>query len=211
MNVFEDFSLSAVLHEFGQLMKTPCVVILLALIVVAVWQIGDLLMELILERRKREKNIEELLANIRNKEKSDISEAISASRIPAAQKRMLKNLIDNDEFDENDRKIMAVKYIDDEEARFERKTAIPDLVAKLGPMFGLLGTLIPLGPGIVALGQGDTATLSDAIGLAFDTTIAGLLTAAVGSVISNIRNRWYDGYMSDFETLMEIVLEEADK
>ena len=37
------------------------------------------------------------------------------------------------------------------------------MIAKLGPMFGLLGPLIPLGPGIVALGQGDTVTLSEYI------------------------------------------------
>lgn len=36
-------------------------------------------------------------------------------------------------------------------------------VAKLGPMFGLLGTLIPLGPGIVALGRSDTAALSQSM------------------------------------------------
>lgn len=39
-------------------------------------------------------------------------------------------------------------------------------------MLGLLGTLIPLGPGIIALGQGDTQTLSTSLLTAFDTTIA---------------------------------------
>lgn len=58
------------------------------------------------------------------------------------------------------------------------------MIAKLGPMFGLLGTLIPLGPGIVALGQGDTVTLSESMNVAFDTTIAGVISAAVASVIS---------------------------
>lgn len=53
------------------------------------------------------------------------------------------------------------------------------MIAKLGPMFGLLGTLIPLGPGIVALGQGDTVTLSESMNVAFDTTIAGVISAAV--------------------------------
>ena len=61
------------------------------------------------------------------------------------------------------------------------------MIAKLGPMFGLLGTLIPLGPGIVALGQGDTATLAGSLGVAFDTTIVGVISAAVACVISNVR------------------------
>ena len=90
-----------------------------------------------------------------------------------------------------------------------RTTSITDMIAKLGPMFGLLGTLIPLGPGIVALGQGDTVTLSESMNVAFDTTIAGVISAAVASVISHIRKRWYNDDMVSLETLMEAVLEEV--
>ena len=78
-------------------------------------------------------------------------------------------------------------------------------------MFGLMGTLIPLGPGLIALGQGDTMTLSDSLIIAFDTTVAGLITAAVCYVIAKIRRRWYDDYMVSLETLMDAVLEEASK
>ena len=78
-------------------------------------------------------------------------------------------------------------------------------------MFGLLGTLIPLGPGIVALGQGDTQTLSDSLSIAFDTTIAGLISAAVCSVIAGIRRRWYDDYMSSSEAMAEMILERMEK
>ena len=82
------------------------------------------------------------------------------------------------------------------------------MIAKLGPMFGLLGTLIPLGPGIIALGQGDTVTLSKSLLTAFDTTVAGLICAAVALVISVIRKRWYSEYMADTETVIECILEE---
>ena len=83
------------------------------------------------------------------------------------------------------------------------------MVAKLGPMFGLMGTLIPLGPGIVALGQGDTASLAASLGLAFDTTIAGLISAAVCVVISHIRRKWYEDYMVSMESIMDCILEEV--
>ena len=81
------------------------------------------------------------------------------------------------------------------------------MLAKLGPMIGLLGTLIPLGPGIIALGQGDTLTLSQSLLTAFDTTIAGLIVAAAALIISGIRRGWYNGYMSVLETAMECVVE----
>ena len=104
---------------------------------------------------------------------------------------------------------MAERLLATEEARNARTTSITDMIAKLGPMFGLLGTLIPLGPGIVALGQGDTVTLSESMNVAFDTTIAGVISAAVASVISHIRKRWYNDDMVSLETLMEAVLEEV--
>ncbi len=207
---FANLSLSEVLHELGQVMKIPCLIILLALLVVAVWQIGDLVMEALTERRHREKDVEGLLDRLHAAEDSaGRVQVLEESALPAGQKRMLKKLAEEGGLSEGERTALAQKFLGDEEGRYERRTAVTDLLAKLGPMFGLLGTLIPLGPGIVALGQGDTATLSNAIGLAFDTTIAGLLSAAVGSVVSNIRNRWYDGYLTDLETVMEYVLEGA--
>ena len=91
---------------------------------------------------------------------------------------------------------------------YNRILRITDTVAKLGPMFGLLGTLIPLGPGVVALGQGDTVTLSQSMSIAFDTTIAGIITAAICAVISTIRKRWYASDMADVEAIMEGCLQE---
>jgi len=74
-------------------------------------------------------------------------------------------------------------------------------------MAGLLGTLIPLGPGIIALGQGDTLTLSQSMLTAFDTTIAGLIAAGICLVVHSFRTHWYRGYMSDLETLVDCVVD----
>jgi biopolymer transport protein ExbB/TolQ len=73
-------------------------------------------------------------------------------------------------------------------------------------MLGLLGTLIPLGPGLIAMGRGDTYTLSLSLLTAFDTTIAGLAAAAAAYVVSGIRRNWYENYMTLLETLMLCVL-----
>ena len=78
-------------------------------------------------------------------------------------------------------------------------------------MFGLMGTLIPLGPGLLALGQGDTKTLSDSLLIAFDTAVAGLISAAVAYIISAARKSWYEQYMVGLETVMETILEEQSR
>jgi biopolymer transport protein ExbB/TolQ len=94
-----------------------------------------------------------------------------------------------------------------EKAKREGVIKLTDGIARLGPMFGLLGTLIPLGPGIIALGRGDTYTLSQSLLTAFDTTVAGLISAAVAFVISGVRKRLYSKHLAMLEHEMENVLD----
>ena len=105
------------------------------------------------------------------------------------------------------RESLAARIVEEEQNVYSRRIRISDIIAKIGPILGLLGTLIPLGPGIIALGQGDTITLSSSLLTAFDTTILGLLSAGTAMVISTIRKSWYNNYMSVLETLAECILE----
>lgn len=82
-----------------------------------------------------------------------------------------------------------------------------DIVVRLGPTFGLMGTLIPMGPGLAALGAGDITTLAEAIIIAFDTTVTGLAASAVAYVISKLRKRWYEEDLSNLEVLINSTLE----
>lgn len=75
-----------------------------------------------------------------------------------------------------------------------------DFITRLAPMLGLMGTLIPLGPGLAALGDGDVKILSTAMSVAFDTTVLGLLCGMVGFVIARLRRRWYDKALSIMES-----------
>lgn len=67
-----------------------------------------------------------------------------------------------------------------------------DLLSRCGPILGLMGTLIPLGPGLTALGNGNMEILATALTVAFDTTVVGLLIGLVNYCISRMRRRWYD-------------------
>lgn len=67
-----------------------------------------------------------------------------------------------------------------------------DFITRLSPMLGLMGTLIPLGPGLAALGDGELRILTTAITVAFDTTVIGLLVGMIGFVLGRLRRRWYD-------------------
>ena len=86
-----------------------------------------------------------------------------------------------------------------------------ELIVKLGPVFGLLGTLTPLGPGIIALSTGDTQTLSASLLVAFDTTVVGLICAAVCTCITTIRKRWYEKDSIMLSLVMEALVESENK
>ena len=62
---------------------------------------------------------------------------------------------------------------------------------RIGPALGLMGTLIPLGPGLIALADGDLKTLSANLIIAFATTVVGILIALICGGVHSIRKRWY--------------------
>ena len=74
-----------------------------------------------------------------------------------------------------------------------------DVLARVGPMLGLMGTLIPLGPGLAALGKGNVAVLAQAVTVAFDTTVMGLLIGVLAFVVSRLRRRWYEELLDTLE------------
>lgn len=74
----------------------------------------------------------------------------------------------------------------------KRRIERADFITRIAPMLGLMGTLIPLGPGLSALGSGDISVLTTAMTVAFDTTIIGLLAGVIGFVLGRMRRRWYD-------------------
>ncbi len=81
----------------------------------------------------------------------------------------------------------------------KRRVERSDFMARIAPMLGLMGTLIPLGPGLAALGDGELSVLTTAMSVAFDTTVLGLLVGIVGFVIGRLRRRWYDELLTALE------------
>lgn len=79
------------------------------------------------------------------------------------------------------------------------------VLVRLGPMLGLMGTLIPLSPALVALANGDTQELADNLRIAFSVTVIGLLIGGLAFTVSIIRDRIYSQDISDLEYLLELL------
>ncbi len=202
-------NLSDALRAVASALETPVIIILLLLLALTIVMAGTLLAELFTERLHMKAKLPQLLNELEKRERP-LEEVLADSGLLKRQKKALLTVCAQTALTPLKREALAGELIEGERAHYDLRVKITDLVTRLGPMFGLLGTLIPLGPGIIALGRGDTYTLSTSLLTAFDTTIAGLIAAAVCTVISMIRKRWYARYMGHLSAVMECLLEAMD-
>lgn len=79
----------------------------------------------------------------------------------------------------------------DYELAVERRLDRTRVLVRAGPALGLMGTLIPLAPGLAALGHGDVATLATDLRTAFAATTIGLLVGTVAYALTLTRTRMY--------------------
>jgi biopolymer transport protein ExbB/TolQ len=73
------------------------------------------------------------------------------------------------------------------------------LLVRAGPALGLMGTLIPLAPGLAALGEGDVSALAESLRDAFGATVVGLLVGTVAFALTLARTRMYSEDLVDLE------------
>ena len=89
----------------------------------------------------------------------------------------------------------------------DKDLAISKTLTKLGPILGLMGTLIPMGPALAGLASGDIASMAYNMQIAFATTVVGLVAGAVGFLTQQVKQRWYLQDMTNLEFLSELLNE----
>lgn len=191
-------------------LQTPVVMILLVLMVATVIVAGTFVFEFFVEHRKLKADIPKLIETMNRAKANELTDLIDKNKLLPRQKKALHQLIETDEMDGDTREIYASQLLFEEEEHYQKYLRWPQMISKLGPMFGLLGTLVPLGPGLMALGQGNTQALSQSLLTAFDTTAAGVVIAAIALVIAQMRKQWYRRYSQALESMMEVILDKLN-
>lgn len=91
------------------------------------------------------------------------------------------------------------------EVEADKDMGVSKTLSKLGPVLGLMGTLIPMGPALVGLSTGDIASMAYNMQVAFATTVVGLFSGAVGVVTLQVKRRWYMQDIIQLEFLSELL------
>ncbi|AMD85791.1 outer membrane transport energization protein ExbB [Capnocytophaga haemolytica] len=73
----------------------------------------------------------------------------------------------------------------------EKDIATSKLLAKVGPVLGLIGTLIAMSPALTGLSTGDISKMASNMQVVFATTVVGLVVSLVGLVTLQFKQRWY--------------------
>lgn len=87
----------------------------------------------------------------------------------------------------------------------EKEMSLPITLMKMGPMLGLMGTLIPMGPALVGLSTGDISSMAYNMQVAFATTVVGIFAAAVGFVVKQTKSRWSKEDMGHLEFIADLI------
>ena len=101
--------------------------------------------------------------------------------------------------------------LDEYECMVERELETPKMFTKMGPMLGLMGTLIPMGPALVGLSSGDIASMAYNMQVAFATTVIGLFAGGIGFVVKAVKQRWYRRDMGALSYIADMLDENRSK
>ena len=112
---------------------------------------------------------------------------------------------------EQQNKAQVQRLLANFEIAADKDLAISKSLTKLGPILGLMGTLIPMGPALVGLSTGDIASMAYNMQVAFATTVIGLVAGAIGFLTQQVKQRWYLQDMTNLECLVEVLNEKNEK
>ena len=204
--------LTGSLDVISQSLTIPVLVILLVIVIVAIIALGGVIAEYTSRRKVPVGTIRDLIYEINAAESQEkLKNVISNAKIPKSQKRVLTEIASSESLGDSSREALARKLFEYEEEKTLNSLQKTDIITRIGPTLGLMGTLIPMGPGLAALGAGDINTLASSLTVAFNTTIVGIGSGALCYVIGKIRSGWYDSYLSDLDALIDAVLDYMKK
>ncbi len=77
------------------------------------------------------------------------------------------------------------------------------IVTRITPMLGLIATLIPMGPALVALEENNTYAMGRFLGEAFTAVTISLAAASLTFWIASVKKRWFAEELVEIEKQLE--------
>ena len=93
----------------------------------------------------------------------------------------------------------------------EKDIATSKLLAKVGPVLGLIGTLIAMSPALTGLSSGDISGMAYNMQVVFATTVVGLVISLIGMITLQFKQIWYAKDTNNLDYVAQILTQNKGK
>lgn len=206
----QDWGVSELVYRTSLMLLYPTLLLLGLGFLHTMWHLGEAALDLWTLRTCRKPAIIRQLRDIRLDECNSVVPSLAAlaqSRCQHPQLRRFVTLL-LDELRRGPRNTLAARIdhlVGQIEAALAQDVNRMRVAVRLGPLLGLVGTLIPLGPGLMALNEGDLGRLASQLVVAFSTTVVGLLIGGISYAIAMTRAHTADLVVGDVELVASLV------
>ena len=189
--------ISKVLFWVANSLLIPDIIILLILFARSLLLLGGFYNQFI-TKRKNDKIVNPLIETLTQESIKELQIALP-KKDNSLYIKYLKSLLDN---------TINEAYTDFTISNFEndleKDLSLSKMLAKLGPVLGLIGTLIAMSPALVGLSTGDISGMAYNMQVVFATTVVGLVVSAIGLVTLQVKQRWYAKEVNNLDYVARI-------
>lgn len=195
-------TLTDILYMISTALLAPAILALLALLVWTLALAGGFLKEL-MERRRVRANLNAAVTAARQfpNQVMPVWEVLASAK--SGLPRRFVEFVGQD-IESGDVLQQALATLENDVAG---SVARLSFITRISPMLGLMGTLIPLGPALAGLANGNMQVLAGNLIVAFTATVVGLLVSSVAYGIGVARRTWYSRDVTDLEFVCRQVTE----
>lgn len=190
--------ISDILFWISTGLLVPVVVLLILFFLRSLLLLGNFFGQY-LQTRKTDKVFREKIMNLTSETLDDFRKSLPEN----PKSPLLKTLVLL--MDSADSRPRRQLLLSDYEVAADKDMALSKTLSKMGPMLGLMGTLIPMGPALVGLSTGDLSSMAYNMQVAFATTVVGLFSAAIGFITQQVKQRWYTQDLNRLEFVSEVL------
>ena len=190
-------NISQILFLVSDSLLIPDIIVLLVLFVRALFLVGSFYNQYI-TKYKNERQLRPILNQLTPERMEELHAALP-EKDNSLYIKYLRAILDRPADD-----TYADYMITNFENDAEKDVVTSKLLAKVGPVLGLIGTLIAMSPALTGLSQGDISKMASNMQVVFATTVVGLVVSLVGLVTLQFKQRWYAKEVNQLDYITRI-------
>ena len=197
-------TISEILFWVANSLLIPDIITLLLLFVRSLLLVGSFYNHFI-TKQKNDKLLNNLIQDL-SAEKVENLKSILPQKDNSLYIKYLRKLLSR-EPSEADSEYLISNF----ETEADKDLSVSKILAKIGPVLGLIGTLIAMSPALVNLSSGDVSGMAYNMQIVFATTVIGLVVSMAGLITLQFKQRWYSQESNHLFFISQILIEKSEK